>query len=238
MIRVRDNLGNPHLHLDSYQAFLRHVYMPLQQRPHEAKIDDKKRIVLAFVVTDKDKVKRRLAELEAEAKTLRAKMEEIERQRAKAAEAKAKKEKLERQAALAKEQAKVRAQHASARPAAAAAVAAATAAKVCLRSFLRAHVRSADPRPRRAELAYGPARRLGPEAKGRRGDKASAQRRVGAGQFDSSCYVYETGARGHAAAGRQGDCVDGRAGLARSVRREPECAPGRHLWRFGRPARL
>ncbi|GAA5866567.1 hypothetical protein JCM3774_004016 [Rhodotorula dairenensis] len=128
-ICVRDSLGNPHLRLDSYQAFLRHVYMPLQQRPREAKIDEKKRIVLAFVVFDKQELITRLAAREAEIKDLKAQEAARLREKAKAAEAQAKKQKLERQAVLAQAQAKVRAQHASARPAAASAVAASTATK-------------------------------------------------------------------------------------------------------------
>lgn len=119
-ICVRDSLGNPHLRLDSYQAFLRHVYMPLQQRPREAKIDEKKRIVLAFVVYDKQELTRRLANLEVEAKDCdRRAQQEFARAReiAEALEAQTKKQKLARQAVLAKAQAEVRAQHASARPA-------------------------------------------------------------------------------------------------------------------------
>ncbi|GAA5975882.1 hypothetical protein JCM10908_005314 [Rhodotorula pacifica] len=117
-IHVRDTLGNPDLHLDTYQAFLRHVYMPLQQRPHEAKIDEKKRIVLAFVVLNKkQQIEKHLAKVEAAEKDLHAREAALAREKVKAAEAWTKKQKLERQATLAKAQAEVRAQHASARPA-------------------------------------------------------------------------------------------------------------------------
>ncbi|GAA6004852.1 uncharacterized protein JCM10292_002539 [Rhodotorula paludigena] len=53
VLLIRDQLGNPTITLDSFAAFEKHVCSPLQAHPEKAKIDDKKRIVLVFVVQSK-----------------------------------------------------------------------------------------------------------------------------------------------------------------------------------------
>ncbi|GAA5898389.1 hypothetical protein JCM8208_006968 [Rhodotorula glutinis] len=58
VLSVRDSLGNPSLTLDSFAAFTQHVCDPLAQHPEKAKIDDKKRVVLGFVVQSKAALER------------------------------------------------------------------------------------------------------------------------------------------------------------------------------------
>ncbi|GAA5836208.1 hypothetical protein JCM9279_002227 [Rhodotorula babjevae] len=65
VLSVRDSLGNPSLTLDSFAAFVQHVCDPLAKHPEKAKIDDKKRVVLGFVVQSKaalERAERRKAE--------------------------------------------------------------------------------------------------------------------------------------------------------------------------------
>ncbi|GAA5925560.1 hypothetical protein JCM3775_001441 [Rhodotorula graminis] len=65
VLSVRDSLGNPSLTLESFAAFVQHVCDPLVQHPEKAKIDDKKRVVLGFVVQSKaalERTERRKAE--------------------------------------------------------------------------------------------------------------------------------------------------------------------------------
>ncbi|BGP46809.1 hypothetical protein JCM10450v2_002657 [Rhodotorula kratochvilovae] len=58
VLSVRDTLGNPSLALDSFSSFVTHVCAPLEQHPEHAKIDDKKRVVLVFVVQSKAALER------------------------------------------------------------------------------------------------------------------------------------------------------------------------------------
>lgn len=108
VIFVRDNLGNLTKTLDSYQTFLRHVFLPIQQRPSEVKIDEKQRVVLAFAVFNKKDLDKR-AERKRKEKEAQAARQAVE------AAALKKRLIIEKQAALAKAQAEVRAKHASAR---------------------------------------------------------------------------------------------------------------------------
>ncbi|GAA5842294.1 hypothetical protein JCM11251_003976 [Rhodosporidiobolus azoricus] len=54
ILSVRDRFGNPTVQLKSYNDFVQHVVAPLVAAPHSAKIDEKKRIVLLFLVQRKD----------------------------------------------------------------------------------------------------------------------------------------------------------------------------------------
>ncbi|GAA6055160.1 hypothetical protein JCM3770_002212 [Rhodotorula araucariae] len=60
VLSVRDALGNPSLALDSFSAFVDNVCAPLEQHLEHAKIDDKKRIVLVFVVQSKAALEERV----------------------------------------------------------------------------------------------------------------------------------------------------------------------------------
>ncbi|BGP54361.1 hypothetical protein JCM8202_000794 [Rhodotorula sphaerocarpa] len=126
IICVRDALGNPEVRLDSYQDFLRHVFLPLQRRPKkDIKIDEKRRIVLAFVVLTKEQILRRLDEIEAKARAAASEFAAAEKRkkekeqaaavRAKAEAAAKKRATQEKQAKIAQAQAEVRAKQASAR---------------------------------------------------------------------------------------------------------------------------
>ncbi|BGP14671.1 hypothetical protein JCM10213_001619 [Rhodosporidiobolus nylandii] len=53
VLAVRDQFGNPSVHLHSFDDFVKHVCEPLAAAPENAKIDEKKRIVLLFLVQSK-----------------------------------------------------------------------------------------------------------------------------------------------------------------------------------------
>ncbi|GAA5909837.1 hypothetical protein JCM5296_001832 [Sporobolomyces johnsonii] len=54
VLAVRDTLGNPTIELERFDQFVEHICKPLLAAPQNAKIDEKKRIVLLFLVRKKE----------------------------------------------------------------------------------------------------------------------------------------------------------------------------------------
>ncbi|GAA6002063.1 hypothetical protein JCM10207_003057 [Rhodosporidiobolus poonsookiae] len=53
VLAIRDRFGNPTVQLKNFDSFVEHIVTPLGLRPQDAKIDEKKRIVLLFLVQRK-----------------------------------------------------------------------------------------------------------------------------------------------------------------------------------------